>query len=276
MSAAVVRPKIPQQNTCPLTREEVSSVGQGSMSTSHTITLGFAGMGLQALLVLVILTKRLWDKFPVFSGYTLFVFATSVGLYAVRGFGFLYFYGYWWCEAIGLLLGIGVILEIFLKLLHPYVALRRTAMLVLSLAVVGLVLLSLVVAYAQPSADQSGFMTAILVGEEATRILEVGLLMYLFVFSTAFGLHWRQQAFGITVGLGLFVSVELIGVTTRVHLGFGAAQTFALLRIMGFDLSLLIWIGYLLAPERVMASSEMPKRAQLEQWNQAVMELIHQ
>jgi hypothetical protein len=232
-------------------------------------------MGIYGVLVLVVVAKRLWKKFPVFLTYTLFGFATGVGVYILRDSPVMYFYSYWVCEAIGLLLGIGVIFEIFQKLLHPYVALRRTAAAVLSLAVIFLVALSVFVAYAQPSPNRS-LMAGMLVGEEATRILEIGLLMFLFIFSAAFGLQWRQQAFGITLGLGIFVAVELIGVTTRAHLGNAAGTTFSLLRIFGFDLSLLIWIGYMLAPERVMASAEIPKRAQLEQWNQAVMELIHQ
>jgi hypothetical protein len=34
-------------------------------------------------------------------------------------------------------------------------------------------------------------------------------------------------------------------------------------------------MGYLLAPERAATAVEVPKQAQLEQWNQAVMELIN-
>ena len=47
------------------------------------------------------------------------------------------------------------------------------------------------------------------------------------------------------------------------------------MKIVAFDCSLLIWLGYLLAPpERQPTPLDVPK-AQLEQWNQAVMELIN-
>jgi hypothetical protein len=47
------------------------------------------------------------------------------------------------------------------------------------------------------------------------------------------------------------------------------------MRIAAFDCSLLIWLGYLLAPpERATSTLNVPK-AQLEQWNQAVTELIN-
>jgi hypothetical protein len=79
----------------------------------------------------------------------------------------------------------------------------------------------------------------------------------------------------MALGLGVFVSVELIGITLRAHYGNVAMPVFTVARSLSFNFSLLIWLGYILAPERVTIAA-LPKRAQLEQWNQAVMELIHQ
>ncbi len=242
-----------------------------------SITLLWAvGLGFQSLLVLIMLAKKQWEKFPVFLAYMLFSFLSSGVLYALRGLPFAYFYVYWACEASGLLLGLGVIYEVFRKLLQPYEALHRVATGVLLLTVVLLVVSSCLVAYTQPSAEQNSLVAGVLVGEEATRIVEIGLLMFLFIFSTAFGLHWRQQAFGIAIGLGLFVAVELIGVTARTRFGVAAIDVFRVIRMVGFNGSLLIWSGYLLLPEKAASSSALPKRAQLEQWNQAIMELINQ
>jgi prepilin signal peptidase PulO-like enzyme (type II secretory pathway) len=109
---------------------------------------------------------------------------------------------------------------------------------------------------------------------EATRIVEVGLFMFLFLFSSAFGLHWRENVFGIALGLGVFAAVDLINVTMRSQFGSGVAEVMNLVRMTAFNLSLLLWTVYLLAPERATSSAEIPKRAQLEQWNEAVMELI--
>jgi hypothetical protein len=58
------------------------------------------------------------------------------------------------------------------------------------------------------------------------------------------------------------------------HVSSASAQAFNLARGVSFSTSLLIWLGYLLAPERATTAVEVPKRAQLEQWNQAVTELI--
>jgi len=53
-------------------------------------------------------------------------------------------------------------------------------------------------------------------------------------------------------------------------------NVFSIVRALAYTISLLVWGGYMLLPERVADESELPQRGQLEQWNQAVMELIHQ
>jgi hypothetical protein len=138
------------------------------------------------------------------------------------------------------------------------------------------VLLAIVVAYAQSSGDRSPLAASVLLTEETARTVEVGLLMFLFLFSRAFGLHWRQHVFGIALGLGIFVATELAGVTTRAYFGPAVLRSFGLARGVAFDVSLLVWIGYLLVPERATSAAAVPDRVQLEQWNQAIMELIHQ
>jgi len=45
---------------------------------------------------------------------------------------------------------------------------------------------------------------------------------------------------------------------------------------VSYSIIVLIWLGYILAQERITSTAEMPQRAQLEQWNQAIMELINQ
>jgi hypothetical protein len=99
--------------------------------------------------------------------------------------------------------------------------------------------------------------------------------MFLFLSSSAFGLHWRQNEFGIALGLGTCAAVELVNVTLMTHHGTAAEQIFSVVRSFSFIFSLLIWLGYLLFPERTSSSGQLPKKAQLEQWNQAVTELIN-
>src|SRR5262249_59103037 len=89
-------------------------------------------------------------------------------------------------------------------------------------------------------------------------------------------LPWRTSIFGVARGFGAFTSVDLEVVAMHTHIGQAAYLGLSLARVIAFNASLLIGMGYILAPERVTSTAELPQRAQLEQWNKAMMELIHQ
>ena len=237
--------------------------------------LWYAQIAIQCVVACVLIAKRVWEKFPSFSAYVLVVTGTALLKLAVSGNGRVYFYTYWICEVIAIVLGLFVVREIFMNLFAPHRALRKLATLCFRVAVVMLVIMGCVVIYVQSPGAQ-GITKTILIGEEATRVVEVGLIMFLFLASSAFGLHWRQNVFGIALGLGIFTAVELVALAMRLHFGSGTLPAFSIARILAFELSLLVWLGYMLAPERATSNVEVPKQSQLEQWNQAIMELISQ
>jgi hypothetical protein len=231
------------------------------------------GICLQVLLGLLVLAKRTWHRSPVFAGYVFFNLFTAAVTYALIHNRDLYFYGYWICEAIGIVLGLTVVREIFTNVFSPHPALRKLATVIFRVAVVVLVVLAVGVIYAQSGSARS-IANTILLAEEAARIVEVGLIMFLFLSSSAFGLHWRQSVFGTALGLGMFAAADLVTATLIGHVSPTAVLGLNLVQGIAYCTSLFIWCGYLIAPERVTSSAEIPKRAQLEQWNQAVMELI--
>jgi len=237
-----------------------------------------AALVLQAILAGVLLAKKMWRKFPLFLSYAVTNLGLGLTAYVVfrSRSPFAYFITYWVKEGLGLLLGLAVVYEIFVHLFRPYPGLRKLATLVFQGVVVCLLILGCIVAYAQPVGERTPIVASVYIVEEATRILEVGLLLTLFLFASVFGLHWRQYAFGIALGLGIFVTVELVAVAMRFQFGITANPIFGIVRTVSFNLSLVIWMSYLLAPELATSPAEMPKRAQLEQWNNAIMELIYQ
>jgi len=231
------------------------------------------------------LWKKMWKRFPVFVTYSVSSFvvgAVLFGIFVALVSHFLHFSSlvysdvYWLNELAGLILGLGVVYEIFTHLLRSYPALRKLASQAFKGTVVFFLVLGFVLMYLQPMAEHSSRTASFMILEQCARVLEVGLLGFLFLFASIFGLHWRQYVFGIELGLGVFVAVELVGVTMRLQFGMTANSVFTLVRSFSFNTSLLIWIGYILAPELATSPAEMPKRAQLEQWNRAVMELIYQ
>src|SRR6185312_4392076 len=238
--------------------------------------LWIVGMLCQAVLAGVLLLRRAWKTFPFFSLYFSFSFAATVFIFAIQRYRELYLYSYWLQEAVGITLGFAVVYEVFQTLFGCHPALRKLARAVFCGVLLVLACIGITVLIKRAPLGFASFRFAVLTVEEVARIMELGLLMSLFILSTTFGLHWRQQVFGIALGLGLFLAVELIAVTVRAQLGKTGHDALNVVRVVAFNTSLLIWLGYLLSPERAESSVELPHRSQLEQWNQAVMELIRQ
>jgi hypothetical protein len=237
--------------------------------------LWYVEVVIQTILAIVVIFRKSWRDLPAFSGYALFSATASLALYAIPGshHNLTYFYAYWISEAGAIVLGLVIVREIFMKLFAPHLALRKLASMIFRVAIILLVAFGCAVMYAQAPGAQ-GVYKGVMIGEEAVRIVEVGLIMFLFLSSGAFGLHWRQGIFGIALGLGIFTCVELVALAVYLNIGTTAFAGFEIARLVASNLSLLVWLAYLLAPERATAGAEMPKRAQLEQWNQAVLELI--
>lgn len=233
-------------------------------------------LALQVLLAATLVAKRAWERFPFFVAYSLFNLVECAVTYVVFRYPLTYFYAYVIGETVAIVLGLAVVFEIFRNLFASYPGLRRVAELSLYGVVLVLVLIAGTVLYSHAPIGQNGIVRAVIVMEEAARVVEVGLIAFLFVFYSLFGLHWRQSVFGIALGLGTYTALKLITLTVLPNLKHSEADVVDLVELLGFGSSMLIWLGYMLVPDRITSTGEMPQRAQLEQWNQAIMELINQ
>src|ERR1700686_4045955 len=171
------------------------------------------GLFFQALLLVVLLGKGKWRTFPIFTSYIAFsLFESGVG-YAVFGHRTLYFATYVVGESVLMILGLALVREIFIQLFSAHDGLRKMATLIFRVVIVTLLLLAVSVIYAKAPIGKNGIGSALLIVEEAARIVQVGLIMFLFLFSSAFGLRWRQHVFGVALGLGMTSVGGLLTVT---------------------------------------------------------------
>lgn len=235
-----------------------------------------AGMVFQAALVVVLTLKSSWKKFPLFTCYSVFNLCSAVLIYLAQPHRLFYFYSYWIAEAASIILAFAVLYEVFGHLFQGHDALRKMARLSFNCLLLVFLGIGITVLIKQSPVGFKAVSSAVLIVEQAARIIELGALMTLFLLSTAFGLHWRQQVFGIALGLGLFTAIELIAVTMRAQTGSTTYYLLGAVRILAFNASLIVWLSYLLAPERAASGVDLPEQSQLEQWNAAVMELIRQ
>jgi len=167
----------------------------------------------------------------------------------------------------------GVIYELFRDLAKSYTSLARFSRLAFRglLAIFLLIAVGLV-AFAWPGNLHEMTMFKTFVLDRAVNLLQLGLLLGLFGIAKFFGLSWRKHVFGITLGLAMYLSVQLMA--TAVQAKWGYLKVFDYLTMATFHASALVWLLYVLLPEPQTALKSVPDAADVAAWNREVERLL--
>jgi hypothetical protein len=230
---------------------------------------------------LLLLRDRAYRRFPAFFLYVIAEVLQFGVLYTILQWpsatGMDYAIAYTSGLAVSTALRFGVIHEIFAEMFRNYPALDRFGKPLIRWVAVGLLLGGLLLAVYTQSSNSTQLLFVVRVLDRTASILQCGLLLGLFAFSSYLGLSWRSRVFGVALGLGLFASVELIASAVRSETGF-VYNTFLNYLTMGtYHICVLIWGFYLLAPERSSqyALKTLPEH-DLDSWNQELQRLLRQ
>jgi hypothetical protein len=236
---------------------------------------------LLGVLAVVLCKRRLYREFPCFLAYALYEIAEFIlmfTLYSVPSVtGNQYAYAYYATLMLSIALRFGVINEVCKDLFRESqflkVAARRSLQCVTGLLLVMGVLLAV---YA-PGDNSVRWVAGVSVVNRGAAMVQCGLLLSLLLFSRFLGLSWRRPAFGITLGLGILTSVDLAIYAVRAEFSNGVWVPYLnLLRTGAYLVCVLIWIGYLLAPELEPASLTVVPRDEVETWNREFQQFLKQ
>jgi len=169
-----------------------------------------------------------------------------------------------------------VIFDICVHMLRDYPGLNDVGRSLFRWATVVLLLIATTIA-ATTHGVAEGPVILLSVLDRTASIMQCGLLLLLLVFSQYFALSWRNCAFGLTLGFGVFSSVELATSAIRAQVGSTGADYLDLIVMGTYHCCVLIWGFYLVAPERtaVLTSKVLPP-ADLELWNHEMQRLLQQ
>ena len=117
-----------------------------------------------------------------------------------------------------------VIYEIFLDVFRPYRTLKDLGSVLFKWAALVMSLVGFVVAASSPLGDQGPIVQAVMTVTRCVRVAQVGLILFLLVFSRYLGVSWKQHSFGLSMGLGLSAGVELG--TLAFHVSGHASQVY--------------------------------------------------
>jgi hypothetical protein len=235
---------------------------------------------LLGVILLLMIRRRLYKQFPIFLLYTAFeLFQFTVLLAVFIQSGSLADERYRGAFALGTAvstaLRFGIIYEIFTEVFHNYGALSELGRVLFRWATVILLLIGVALAGTHGTGPD-GFLLIVPILDRTVSLMQCGLLLFLFLFSRYFALSWRNYAFGIALGFGILASLELANSAIRSQIGAGS-YLLDNLGMAAYHGCVLIWIFYLVAPER--NTSPTPKKLpgdDLEVWNHELQRLLQQ
>jgi hypothetical protein len=229
---------------------------------------------LQAGIAGLMLHRGMHRKFKFFFTYVV----TQILTFAVIFPAFLrqeysvYFYLYWFSNAISVVLGFKIIHEIFLDVFRSFHTLRDLGTVLFKWAGLVMLLVAGVVSVSSDSSQMVPWMQAIVTTQRCVRIIQVGMVLFLLFFSRYLGVSRRQHSFGFALGFGSFAMVELALIASWVGQHLGTLSTM-LVNMTAYNLTLLIWLGYVLSNSE--ARSEAGTLLRPQRWEQSLSDIQH-
>ena len=230
------------------------------------------------VVLVIIVSRRLYRQFPFFSAYIvqeIIQSAVMIALIASPAItGDQYTVAYAIAFGVRAVFSLGVLYEIFIHMFCNHSMVERWGKAIFRWAAVALLFGGLGLAALTGSYnDHLRFVVQLL--NRTTSILQCGLLCALFIFATHLGLSWRSHIFGIALGVGVLASTDLAASAIRSQTGLTYRLPLDYFVMAAYHFSVLIWIFYLLAPERSYAPTALPQH-DLETWNLELERLLKQ
>src|SRR6202166_2581160 len=240
---------------------------------SHTVALYLwcAQPILQSVVAVILWHRKMHKQFPVFFLFLLVQvanFAVIFPLWLV-GDSKMYFVFFWLGEAANAVLGFKVIHEIFLDVFRPYHTLKDLGTLLFKWAGVVMLLVSVVVAFSN-SFDQSPLVHALTTLQRSVRIVQIGLILFLLLFSRFLGVSRKQVSFGISLGFGLIAGAELMMYALNSGRFVTQSQMYQI-DMTAYFIAIWIWLGYSVSRQAVREAGI--NRLQTQRWEQGLADL---
>ena len=253
------------------------SLRQPMPLTALKYVLWVAHPCVQAVIAVFMLKRRLHREYPIFFAYTLSHVVRFVVLFSVYHHGGHESYRetYLVADVLDAALSFAAIYEVFSKVFRPYEGIRKLTGILFRWALIVLVLVAVLTSAGATGADNQRILAGLFAFNQGVHIVRGGLLFLLILFCSYLGLRWNHFVFGIALGFGLSSSVQLVAYATRAHLGPVGSRTLSLISAAAYNCAVLVWLYYLLSPAPAERPARLPSYKELEEWNQALLEVIY-
>ncbi len=231
------------------------------------------------LVFFLLLRRKLHFRLPSFAIYTAVQVLTFVATvicslhspFSYRVYGWILALG----DGFGAILAVWVLYELASKLVFTHSMFAKLGQRLFGLALVILVLSSAAISGAL--SDHSIYRALNLFEEInfSSAFIKVGLLLVLLVFSHALSVSWKNWLVGIALGFGVDACFDLSSSAWRAVYGRAALISVDIAQGVGFHLCVVIWLIYLLLPDRpVQFPSKGLRTDELDAWNEQLQNIV--
>jgi len=183
-----------------------------------------------------------------------------------------YFYVYWLGYAVEAVLGLAMVYEVYKLAMAPLRGLQALGMLMFRWAAGIAVAVAVGMAFGPHITSQRFVTRAITQLQQTQSILTLCMLLFVCVAIRPMGLTVRSKIFGVSLGLSILATSELIGSAWIAH-SPNLNSTYNLLTAVSFFVTVAVWITYFLVPEPKRRMIVLPTTSPFLRWNQISLAL---
>jgi hypothetical protein len=231
--------------------------------------LWIAPVPLFVCLAAMMVRRKLQKELPLFFAFVAFqIVDFAVGFLTYHRSQQQYFYAYWTLAAIEIGLGFGVLHEVFTAVFRPFADLRELGGVLFRWAALVLTAAALLMAASSGSLPGWRVVAVILNGVRSVEVMQCGLVLLMLLCSAYLGITLRHRIFGIALGFGVTAAVDLMVVAVFANFGPQSQTFFQLSKMAAYNLSALLWLGFVYAGEVQCRPTKLFSRA--ENWDYAL------
>jgi hypothetical protein len=213
--------------------------------------------------------RQLHREFPFFFNYAIFQVLTFAVEFPLRNW-VNYFWVYWTCSALSLVVTFAVIQEIFKDAFRPYEALRDLSVILFRWCALVVLLVAGMWAITSWHTNQVDNITnAIYLADRSIRMMQCGLVFFMLLFSEYLGISRRNVVFGVSVGFGFFAAINMLVMTALAHRTIIGKLNLNRLNSAAYLASALIWLAYTALPAKSRSAVKVAAVAS-QKWDYAL------
>jgi hypothetical protein len=224
---------------------------------------------LMAAIVVSMYRRQLHREFPFFFNYAIFqvlTFAVEFPLHKWVN----YYYVYWTCSALSIVVTFAVFQEIFKDAFRPYEALRDLSIILFRWCALVILLVAGMWAITSWRANQIDNITnGIYLVDRSVRMMQCGLVFFMLLFSEYLGISRRNVVFGVSIGFGFYAAINMLVMTAIGNHTVISKSNLNRTNSIAYLVSALVWLAYTALPAKARITAKVTAAAS-QKWDYAL------